>query len=83
MVDFSKFYTWKNLKILESGIFVLIAEEFCDYFVNSFHNHKFTLSIRNNDGELVKMGSIDDENSLKTILNVMDNGKLFSDNILQ
>lgn len=75
MVDFSKFYTWKNLKILESGIFVLIAEEFCDYFVNNFHNYKFTLSIRNKDGELVNMGSIDDENSLKTILNLIEHGE--------
>ena len=84
MVNFDKFEENEFGLILEDGIFVIIGTNKGSInWYNAFNNYNFELYIKNKDVGLVFMGRILDEESLATILNLIEHGELFSNNLLQ
>ena len=84
MVNFDKFEENEFGLILEDGIFVIIGTNKGSInWYNAFNNYNFELYIKNKDEGLVFMGRILDEESLATILNLIEHGELFSNNLLQ
>lgn len=84
MVNFDKFEENEFGLILEDGIFVIIGTNKGSInWYNAFNNYNFELYIKNKDEGLVSMGRILDEESLATILNLIEHGELFSNNLLQ
>lgn len=85
MVNFSRFEESENGLILEDGVFVILGtfkgKQWIPY--GKFSSYSFELYIKNKDGGFVKMGSIRDEESLETILNLIEYGKFLPNNILQ
>lgn len=83
MVDFDKFEENDYGLILEDGIFVIIGTNKGSInWYKTFNNYSFELYIKNKDEGLVFMGRILDEESLATILNLIEHGELLSNNIL-
>lgn len=83
MVNFDKFEENEFGLILEDGIFVIIGTNKGSInWYNAFNNYNFELYIKNKDGGLVFMGRILDEESLATILNLIEYGKFLSNNLL-
>lgn len=84
MVDFSRFEESEDGLILEDGVFVILGTFKGNQWIpyGRFSSYSFELYIKNKDGGFVLMGNIRDEESLETILNLIEHGKLFSNNIL-
>ena len=79
MVNFDKFEYLDNKLVLEDGIFIVIGtHRGSDWrYSSKFSQYSFQLYIKNKDGAFVLMGNIIDEESLKTILNLIEHGKDF------
>lgn len=75
MVDYSKFSRDGDALVLKDGVFVILGIRRRFDGNSYFHLHDFELYIRNKDEVLVYMGKIFDEESLETILNLIEHGK--------
>lgn len=84
MVDYSKFRRDGESLILEDGVFVILGTKKGSInWYKTFNKYNFELYIKNKDEGLVLMGSITDEESLETILNLIGHGQFLSDDLLQ
>ena len=85
MVDYLKFEHSEYGLILEDGIFVILGMKDGKPWrdIATFYHYSFDLYIRNKEKGLIKMGKISDEESLETILNLIEYGKFLPNNILQ
>ena len=83
MVDFNRFKREGELEILRDGIFV-ISRRYCgDWKVTGVDRNFYTLYIENKNKVLTPVGVVEGDRSLETILNLIEYGQLFPNNILQ